>query len=203
MSFRRKHRWLRRLALGFALATAVAAGNASFAFAKVDEGAGDARYVSTPGWSGLVDNESGIPLSAGIPEGDEPFIAGAPQMPALLAAKDRIEAMAAAEAGTVDGSEALLAKDRIEATVVQPEPEVAYLSQRQLEELASRPSPRPDDVADRFAHSDVAPQPRLSTVDEWTFERGDAVMLLIGGTILVLGLGLALGYVSRPRIVGL
>jgi hypothetical protein len=203
MSFRRKHRWLRRLALGFALATAVAAGNASFAFAKVDEGAGDARYVSTPGWSGLVDNESGIPLSAGIPEGDEPFIAGAPQMPALLAAKDRIEAMAAAEAGTVDGSEALLAKDRIEATVVQPEPEVAYLSQRQLEELASRPSARPDDIADRFAHSDVAPQPQATDGDEWTFERGDALVVVLGAAVFALGLGLALGTLRRPRIAGL
>jgi hypothetical protein len=66
MSFRRRHRWFRRLALGLAATLAVAAGNASYAFATIDEGTSDARYVTTPGWSGLVDAESGIPLSAGI-----------------------------------------------------------------------------------------------------------------------------------------
>jgi hypothetical protein len=52
MSFRRRHRWFRRLALGLATALAVAAGNASYAFAKFDEGTSD-------------DKTSGIPLSAG------------------------------------------------------------------------------------------------------------------------------------------
>ena len=73
MSYRRRHRWFRRMALGLAFSVAVFAGRASVAAAKVDDGVGS-RYVSAGGWSGAVDMESGIPVSAGIPEGDEQFI---------------------------------------------------------------------------------------------------------------------------------
>jgi hypothetical protein len=44
------------------------------AAAKIDPGTGGSRYVAAGGWSGPVDLESGIPLSAGIPHGDEQFI---------------------------------------------------------------------------------------------------------------------------------
>lgn len=40
MTFRRRQRWLRRLAFGFAFATALFAGKVSFASAVVDEGVG-------------------------------------------------------------------------------------------------------------------------------------------------------------------
>jgi hypothetical protein len=66
MSFRRRHRWLRRLALALAVAVVVAVSGASLAYAKGAAGAPGAVYVTTPGWSGLVDEESGIPLAAGI-----------------------------------------------------------------------------------------------------------------------------------------
>lgn len=65
MSYRRRHRWLRRLALGLAFATFAAP-----AAAKFDEGGSGSRWVTAGGWSGYVDSETGIPLSAGIP-GDE------------------------------------------------------------------------------------------------------------------------------------
>jgi hypothetical protein len=148
-----------------------------------------------------VDEQSGVPRSAGIPEGDEAFVSDA-WMTELLAAKNRIESRGVEPVAQSDVASALAAKDRIEGTGVRPEP-VEYLSQRQLEELASRPSARPDDVADRFAHSDVPAQPRLSAGDEWRFERTDALLIVIGGTVLALGLGLALGYITRPRIAGL
>ena len=74
MSYRRRHRWFRRMVLGLAFATVVFAGRTSVAAAKFDEGTSGSRYVSAGGWSGLVDIESGIPLSAGIPHGDEPFV---------------------------------------------------------------------------------------------------------------------------------
>jgi len=61
MTYRRKHRWLRRLALGLAFASF-----ASPAAAKFDEGGDGNRYVTAGGWSGLVDPGSGVPLSAGI-----------------------------------------------------------------------------------------------------------------------------------------
>ena len=74
MSYRRRHRWFRRMALGLAFSLAVFAGRASVAAAKFDEGTDGARYVAAGGWSGLVDMETGVPLSAGIPKGDEQFI---------------------------------------------------------------------------------------------------------------------------------
>ena len=74
MSYRRRHRWFRRMALGLAFASVMFAGRASVAAAKIDEGTDGSRYVAAGGWSGQVDPESGIPLSAGIPQGDEQFI---------------------------------------------------------------------------------------------------------------------------------
>ena len=74
MSYRRRHRWFRRMALGLAFASVIFAGRASVAAAKFDAGTGGSRYVTAGGWSGPVDMESGIPLSAGIPHGDEQFI---------------------------------------------------------------------------------------------------------------------------------
>jgi hypothetical protein len=62
------------MALGLAFASVMFAGRASVAAAKLDPGTGSSRYVAAGGWSGEVDPESGIPLSAGIPQGDEQFI---------------------------------------------------------------------------------------------------------------------------------
>jgi hypothetical protein len=61
MTYRRRHRWLRRLALGLAFASFAAP-----AAAKFDEGGEGNRFVTTGGWSGLVDPDTGVPLSAGI-----------------------------------------------------------------------------------------------------------------------------------------
>ena len=74
MSYRRRHRWFRRMALGLAFASVLFAGSVTDAVAKPDEGGDGSRYVTAGGWSGEVDMESGIPLSAGIPHGDEPFV---------------------------------------------------------------------------------------------------------------------------------
>ena len=65
MQTRNRQRWLCRLALGLALATAAFAGPAQ---AKYDAGSGGqgSRFVTTDGWSGYVDMESGVPLSAGL-----------------------------------------------------------------------------------------------------------------------------------------
>jgi hypothetical protein len=71
MTYRRRSRWFRRLVVGLAFATFAAP-----AAAQLDEGgAGSAGYrtVTAGGWTGLVD-ASGIPLSAGIPTSDEPYL---------------------------------------------------------------------------------------------------------------------------------
>ena len=71
MSYPRKHRWFRGIAFGLAIASVVVAGSAS---AMIDPGTHGSQHVKAGGWSGNVDLESGIPLSAGIPHGDEQFI---------------------------------------------------------------------------------------------------------------------------------
>jgi hypothetical protein len=82
MKFRRRQRWLRRFAFAFAFAAAVAAGKVSPAWAKFDDGGTSGRtIVVAGGWSGAVDSRSGIPLSAGIPHGDEQFLSTATAVP--------------------------------------------------------------------------------------------------------------------------
>ena len=74
MSYPSKHRWFGRIALGLALASVMFVGRASGSQARVDPGSGCSSYVKAGGWSGMVDRESGIPCSAGIPSGDDELI---------------------------------------------------------------------------------------------------------------------------------
>jgi hypothetical protein len=325
MSYRRRHRWFRRMALGLAFSLAVFAGRASVAAAKFDEGTSGSRYVAAGGWSGLVDMESGIPLTAGIPHGDEQFIdeqavqvipylshgtlteadaqAAAAQSihdPYLtdvfvrpgeslggpdgdsIAIRNALEtqALQVAEAihdpyltdvfvrpgeslGGPDGEEIAFANAVVAAAgslhdpiaaVEQESTVVPYASSSVLGEAVktsnvasekfipgvtdfpttSQPAPgnrveraleqgpqvipylsqgmtaddvvgaRPDDKADRFAHSDVpSRQPELASSGGSTIEWNEAVTVGIGALVLLLGLGLALGYLRRPRIAGL
>ena len=62
---------------------------------------------------------------------------------------------------------------------------------------------RPDDRADRFAHSDVVSQPELASSGGSTIEWNEALTVGIGVLLVVLGLGLAFGYLRRPRLAGL
>ena len=93
MKYRRRQRWLRRIALGLAFATVAVAGEVAPASAKVDEGGSGfgSRYVETEGWSGPVDPETGIPLSAGIPDVQaptaEPFVPGMTDFPRAAVAR--------------------------------------------------------------------------------------------------------------------
>ena len=134
MSYRRRHRWFRRMALGLAFATVVFAGRVSVAAAKFDEGANSKVAASTASDPYLTDVFVRPGESIGAPDG------------------------------------------------------ITVLST--------------NDGADRFSHVDEALQPGLAG-SGWTFEWDDALMLAIGGFVLVLGLGLALGYLRRPRLAGL
>ena len=303
MSYRRRHRWFRRMALGLAFASVIVAGRASVAAAKFDEGTEGSRYVAAGGWSGLVDMESGIPLSAGIPHGDEQFIddqavqvipylshgvltqedadaaaaqaihdpyltdvfvrpgesLGGPDGDAI-AIKNALETQTAAAAqqihdpyltdvfvrpgeslGGPDGGEIPFANaivaaadslhdpltaqeqaankpfipgvtdfpqgpepaplNRVERAVEQGPQVIPYLSQGMTADDVV--GARPDDRADRFAHSDVASQPELASSSGSTIEWNEALTVGIGALVLVLGLGLAFGYLRRPRLAGL
>jgi hypothetical protein len=177
MSYRRSHRWLHRLALGLALASVVFAGRASVATAKPDEGTGGgSRYVSAGGWSGPVDMESGIPLSAGIPQGDEQFIdpRGVQVIP-YLSHGILTEADALAANGTYGDSREL------------PEPFVA----------GTTDFPRVPDSAN------VAAPPEPTNDGNWRFAWTDALPLGIGLAALALVFGLAVSRLRRPRVAGL
>ena len=283
------------MALGLAFASVMVAGRASVASAKVDPATDSSRYVAAGGWSGEVDVDSGIPLSAGIPEGDEQFIDGQavnviPYLShgiltqedadaeaiafanALVAAAESLhdpigpgeqETVAAAqavhdrypsvtsprpdgdeiaignaiEAQTLAAAEALRTPynspgvlgeavktnladvkfvpgvtdfpttpqtapdNRVELALEQGPQVIPYLSQGMTSDDVV--GARPDDRADRVAHSDVSPRPQMATASGSTINWDNALMAAIGGLVLVLGLGLALGYLRRPRLAGL
>ncbi len=290
MSYRRRHRWFRRMALGLAFALPVFAGSASVAAAKFDEGSDGARYVAAGGWSGLVDMETGVPLSAGVPNGDEQFIdehavqvipylsggilteadaqaAAAQTIPPdgdSIAIRNALETqtqtLAVAEAihdpyltdlfvrpgeslGGPDGEEIAFANaviaaadslhdpltaqeqsstqatfvpgvtdfpkaaqsvpdNRVERALEQGPQVIPYLSQGMTADDVV--GVRPDDQGNRFVPSDVpSQQPELASSSGSTIEWNEALTVGIGALALVLGLGLALGYLRRPRIAGL
>ena len=261
MSYRRRHRWFRRMALGLAFASVLFAGSVSDAVAKPDGGTDGSRYVTAGGWSGEVDMESGIPLSAGIPHGDEEYIVTAeslrdpigPGEQASVAAAvsmhdrypslgprrpdgDEIAIRNVMEAQTLASAEAIrdpftspgvlgeavktnladakfipgvtdfptaasLAPDnRVERALEQGPPVISYLSHGMTADDVV--GARPDDRADRFAHSDVQTPLEVSSSGS-TFEWNDALTVGIGALVLALGLGLALGVLRRPRLAGL
>ncbi|NUT54412.1 MAG: hypothetical protein HOQ03_00325, partial [Thermoleophilia bacterium] len=251
--------------LGLAFSVAVFAGRTSVAAAKVDEGVGGSRYVSTEGWSGLVDMESGIPLSAGIPHGDEQFIdEGIQVIPYLshgILSEAEADAAAARSAeaihdpyltdvfvrpgeslGGPDGRQAenwtvvpylshgILSEQDAQMAAAESigDPNLSRFDATSLgrvdgdqvavaNALADRyapgvtdfpsvrletPATRPDDVADRFAHSDVPARPEVASSGGSTIEWEQALTVGIGAFALVLGLGLAFGYLKRPRLAG-
>jgi hypothetical protein len=215
MTYRRKHRWLRRLALGLVFATFAAP-----AAAKPDEGTSGVRYVTAGGWSGYVDSDTGIPVSAGIPQGDEPVIDESAQVIPYLSHGILTEAdQAAAAAESQQAEPQLLNQRQLETLAAEngasaatrpddradrftgiEQPQVGYLSDGQATD--AEVGARPDDKVDRFAHSDVAAQPELAGTGS-TLDSHDWFMTLgIGAIVLALALGLGLGFAKRPKLAG-
>ena len=91
--------------------------------------------------------------------------------------------------------------NRVELALEQGPQVIPYLSHGMTSDDVV--GARPDDRADRFAHSDVASQSQLASSAGSGFEWNDALTVGIGGLVLALGLGLALGYLRRPRLAGL
>ena len=92
--------------------------------------------------------------------------------------------------------------NRVERALEQGPQVIPYLSQGMTSDDVV--GARPDDRADRFAHSDVLPRPQMVSSDSGTtVEWNEALMVAIGALVLVLGLGLAFGYLRRPRLAGL
>lgn len=197
MSYRRRHRLFRRMALGLAFASVMLAGRVSDASARIDEGSNSSQSMQV------------IPyLSHGIlTEAD-----------ARAAAAATIRDRYPSESVTSPDGDALAFANAIES---QQLTETPYMSLAQGTYGRTLPEPfvpgvtdfprvqvdlpavRPDDVADRFSHSDVAARPELASSGGTTFERDDAVVLGLGAIVFAIALGLALGYLRRPRLAGL
>jgi hypothetical protein len=82
-------------------------------------------------------------------------------------------------------------------TGVQQPPVISYLSHGMGTD--GEVGARPDNRADRFAHSDVPTQTSVSS-SGWNIEWNEALTFGIGGLVLLLALGLGLGYLRRPRL---
>jgi hypothetical protein len=250
MKFRRRQRWLRRFAFAFALVTALAVGRVSPAWAKHDEGGVNGKTVVTAGgWSGAVDPESGIPLSAGIPHGDEPFLSDSSAAPSgdeiairnamaerKIASAERVhdpyltdvyvrpgESLGGPDGmtvipylshGTLTASsepfipgvtdfpkgDSVATRPDDQATrftVPANPPVISYLSHGMGN--AGEVGARPDDRSSRFTPADgVTP----ATVEVAGDSRDWNGLLTVGFGAIALGLalGLAFGYLRRPRL---
>jgi hypothetical protein len=94
MSYPSKQRWLGRIALGLALTSVMFVGRASGSQARIDPGSGCSSYVKAGGWSGMVDRESGIPCSAGIPSGNEQAVEVIPYLSHGILTQEEADAAA-------------------------------------------------------------------------------------------------------------
>ena len=185
MSYRR--RWFPRLALGLAVLSALFVGRVSVAAAKVDEGTTSARQIKV------------IPyLSHGILTQADAEVAAAaaqPQKPRLnpyisLWMKRDYSAFQHAQQTPYMS----LGMNTYGDSRELPEPFV--------DDKINVPV-RPDDVADRFTPSDVAAQAEPTSRDNWRPEWTDALPLGLGIVVLGIAIGLAFGYLRRPRLAGL
>jgi hypothetical protein len=245
MKFRRRQRWLRRFAIVFAFATAAVAGKASHAWAKFDDGGVSGQTVVVAGgWSGAVDPETGIPLSAGIPQGDEPFLSNTSAVPSgdeiairnamadrKLAAADPngIEELVSTGEMTVipylshgQLGEAVKTRETAEPyvagvtdfpkpvsvatrpddqatrfTVPADPPVINYLSHGMAAD--GEVGARPDDRASRFTPGDAASPTSVEVAGDSRDWNG-LLTIGFGAIVLGLGLGLAFGYLRRPRL---
>jgi hypothetical protein len=194
MSYRRRHRWFRRLALGLAFASVVFAGRVSVAAAKVDEGStgsGQAQVIPYLSHGMLTEADAQAAAAEAIHD---------PALTELFAAQAQKSSLNPYPHLSHWMAGSGRSQDAYGDTRELPEPFVAGVTDFPRAEL---PAVRPDDVADRFAHSDVVAQPERANEANWRIEWHDALPLGIGIIVLAVGLGLALGFLRRPRIAGL
>ena len=173
MTYRRKHRWLRRLALGFAFAVF-----ASPAAAKFEDVGSGSSYVQAGGWSGLVDSASGVPLSAGLVPAEEAGITVIPYLSQGILGGETSQTVAAAEP-FVPG-----VTDFPRSATLRATPSDGHLDRFSIEQ------PR------------VAGQSSRATSSTLEWNDGQALAVGGGALALALALGLGIGYLSRPRLAG-
>lgn len=229
MSYRRRHRWFRRLALGLAFASIAFAGGASVAYAKVDEGGSgeDPQVIPYLSHGILTEEDRNVAAAEAIrdpyltdvfarpgeastgPDGRsvEEWTAVPYLSQGILTQADRdaaaLEAihdrpLTSGESTRPSGDEIAI-KNAIADRALQQRfvPGVTDFPKVKVDV----PAVRPDDARNRFSQLDVAQRPELAGGGS-TFEWDDALTMGIGGLVLAIGLGLALGYLRRPRLAG-
>jgi hypothetical protein len=227
MSYRRRHRWFRRMVLGLAFATAIFAGRVSPAAAQFDPGPGELQdpyltdvfvrqgeaqggpdggpaagaWTVVPYLSHGILTEADAQAAAAEAIRDRTVASGGSSVPSgdEIAIKNAIAERELAAAERVQDLSLQLRGEALESVRTQ-ETFIPGVTDFPRVQVAS-PAVRPDDVADRFAHSDVAPRSELAD-SGWTFDENDALTVGIGALVLALGLGLALGVLRRPRLAG-
>jgi hypothetical protein len=159
MTFRRRQRWLRRLALGFAFATALFAGKVSAAAAVVDEGGSGTKAIQViPYLSHGVLTQEQADATQATPSGDELAFrnAIASQDPYLT---DVFVRQGESQGGP-DGAQPYSSQGILGEAVKSRQP-VQPISQREMETLATSKATatatRPDDRADRFTGVEQPP----------------------------------------------
>jgi hypothetical protein len=175
MTYRRRHRWLRRFAFGLAFAAFAAP-----AAAKPDEGgAGSTQVIPYLSHGILTEADQQIAAAEAIHD---------PYMTDVFVRQLQNQFVQ----GVTDFPRA--------TNPVEPRIVVSYLSHGMAAD--GEVGARPDDRADRFALSDVEPRTELSS-GGWNVEWNEAVTVGIGALVLALALGLGLGYLKRPKLAGL
>ena len=182
MSYRRRHRWFRRMALGLAFASVLLAGRVAAAAT-----AGSSQLQVIPYLSHGILTEADAQAAAA-----EAIHDPAPTNLAATASQQPRQTpyMSLGLTGVYGDSREL------------PEPFVAGATDFPQAQ-AGLQAVRPDDAADRFAHSDVAARTEPTNDESWRVEWDDALMLTAGTFVLALALGLGLSYLRRPRLAGL
>jgi len=173
MTYRRRHRWLRRLALGFAFAAF-----ASPAAATIEDVGGGSSYVQAGGWSGYVDSASGVPLSAGLVPAEETEITVIPYL-----------------------SHGVLGEASKSAVAAEPfVPGVTDFPTRTAPRVSTPRDGHLDRFA--IEQPRVAGQPSRATTSAREWNDSLALAIGGGALALALALGLGIGYLSRPRLAG-
>jgi hypothetical protein len=199
MSYRRRHRWFRRMAVGLAFASVMLVGRVSVATAKIDEGSDSSRSTTVIPYlsHGMLTEADARAAAASTIRDRYPSESVASIDGDALAIANAIEAQQLTQTPYMSLAQGTYGRGR-----ELPEPFVAGVTDFPRVEV-DLPAVRPDDLGDRFAHSDVVARPELTSSGDTSFERNDAVVLGLGAIALAIALGLALGHLRRPRLAGL
>lgn len=209
MKFRRRQRWLRRFALAFAFATAVFAGKVSTAVAKFDDGGARAQttIASPSGDEIAINNALAERKLAGAEAVHDPHLTDVfvRQGESLGGPDGSAQVSKTSETAFIPG---VTDFPKPETAATRPDDQAARFTGMEQPQVINYLShgmaadgevgARPDNRADRFTTADGVSQPRVEVSGSRDWD--GALTMGIGAVVLLLGIGLAVGYLRRPRL---